>query len=228
MTNLGVTSDVKALRKIFNPDGLTLVDVGCGDGDLARKLAYVGATVIGVEPDSVQAQKNAQSDSVANVSFHQARASELPVEDQSVDGVMFSLSLHHVPQDEMQSSLDEALRVIKPTGFVAVIEPLLEGSYNNVIQLFHDETEVRTQAIEAIEAYAKPRYENSEQYMYTTESVYESFSVFASRYLEMTYNSFDSDVVLSSEVKRRFEDNRQGNIYVLEQPMRIDFFTNPK
>ena len=58
MIDLGKLSDVKALRRIINPDGLMLIDVGCGAGDLARKLAYVGATVIGVEPDTIQAQKN--------------------------------------------------------------------------------------------------------------------------------------------------------------------------
>ncbi len=48
MGDLGRLSDVKALRKIFDPNGLRLIDIGCGDGALARKLAYVGATVLGV------------------------------------------------------------------------------------------------------------------------------------------------------------------------------------
>ena len=227
MKNLGTTTDVKALREIFNPDGLRLIDVGCGAGDLARKLAYVGATVMGVEPDSEQAAKNAQSDPVENVTFYEARANQLPADDHTIDGLMFSLSLHHIPQNEMQSSIEEAFRVIKPSGFIAVVEPLLEGSYNHAIELFHDETQVRLQAIEAIENFAKPLFSNWQQYAYTTETTYESFDEFANYYIDMTYSELDSKVILCDAVRDRFESAREGDVYILRQPMRIDFFTGP-
>ena len=126
-TQLGTTTDVKALRQIFNPNGLRLVDVGCGAGDLSRKLAYVGASVLGVEPDTIQAKKNAEAEPVANVGFVEAVAHEMPVEGGSVDGVIFSLSLHHVPRTDMQASLEKAHGALKPGGFLAAVEPLLEG-----------------------------------------------------------------------------------------------------
>ncbi len=227
-TNLGTTTDVKALRKIFDPDGLRLVDVGCGSGDLARKLAYVGATVVGVEPDAVQAAKNAQADPVTNVSFHASRASKLPLEDRSVDGVMFSLSLHHIPQSEMQSSIDEAFRVVTSNGFFAAIEPMLEGSYNDAIELFHDETEVRLQAIQALKDFAQPRYSGWQQYYYTTETTYHNFEDFASYHIEMSHSALNPDLIQSEAVRKRFESTREGDSYVLRQPMRIDFFTDPR
>ncbi len=226
MCDLGVSTDVKALRNIFNPDGLKLVDVGCGAGDLARKLAWVGATVLGVEPDSIQAQKNAQAESVTNVEFVEAVAAEMPVDDATVDGVIFSLSLHHVPRDDMQASLEKARRALKPGGFLAVVEPLLEGTYNHCIELFHDETEVRHQAIDALEKYARPQFKNWQQYFYTTETRYENFDAFAGRYINMTYNSFNTDVICSDAVRERFEACRDGDDYLLLSPMRIDFFTD--
>lgn len=226
MGELGRLSDVKALRKIFDPNGLRLIDIGCGDGTLAHKLAYVGATVIGVEPDSIQAQKNAAAQPVNNVQFIEARASDIPVDDGSVDGVIFSLSLHHVPRDEMQASLNEARRVIRPGGFMAVAEPLVEGSYNAAIELFHDETAVRQHAIEALDNFASPQFTAWKQYFYTTEQRYDNFETFADRYINMTYNTFDRDIVTSSAVRERFESNRDGDDYLLLQPMRIDYFSD--
>ena len=226
MTDLGRLSDVKALRAIFNPDGKRLIDVGCGDGDLVRKLAYVGARVLGVEPDTQQAQKNALAEPVENVEFVEARACDIPAEDGSVDGVIFSLSLHHVPRDEMQASLEKAQQVVKPDGFLAVAEPLLEGSYNDAIELFHDETIVRNHAIDAIKKYASPLFKNWTQYFYTTETRYPNFEAFVNRYANITYYDFDVDIVRSDAVRDRFESNRDGDDYLLLQPMRIDYFTN--
>ena len=226
MCDLGRLSDVKALRSIFDPNELRLIDIGCGDGSLARKLAYVGATVMGVEPDSIQAQINASAESVENVQFFEAYANEIPADDSSVDGVIFSLSLHHVPRDEMQASLNEARRVIKPGGFMAVAEPLVEGSYNAAIELFHDETEVRQHAIEALQSFACPQFNDWRQYFYTTETRFESFDTFADHYINMTYNTFDRDIITSAAVRERFESNRDGNDYLLLQPMRIDLFSD--
>ena len=225
--DLGRLSDVKALRTIFNPQGLRLVDVGCGDGTLARKLAYVGATVVGFEPDAVQAQKNAQAVPTANVTFFEARAKHIPVDDASVDGVIFSLSLHHVPREEMQASLEDARRVIRPGGFLAVVEPLPEGSYNDAIQLFHDETEVRQYAVEALTHYARPLFTHWQHYFYTTETRYGSFDDFADRYASITYSEFDPAIVRSDAVRERFEASRDGEGYLLLQPMRVDFYTDP-
>ncbi len=224
MCDMGRLSDVRALRSIFDPDGLRLMDIGCGDGTLARKLAYVGATVTGVEPDSIQAQKNAAAEPMENVRFVQARACEIPADDNSVDGLIFSLSLHHVPRDQMRASLEEARRVIAPGGFMAVAEPLLEGSHNAAIELFHDETEVRQHAIEALKKFARPLFTNWRQYFYTSEARYDNFEVFSNRYINTTYNSLDRDIITSDAVRKRFESNRDGDDYLLLQPMRIDYY----
>ena len=57
-TDLGERSDVAALLALTPVSGLALVDVGCGAGRNARDLAEAGATVLGVEPDPIQAARN--------------------------------------------------------------------------------------------------------------------------------------------------------------------------
>ncbi|MEM7209783.1 MAG: class I SAM-dependent methyltransferase [Pseudomonadota bacterium] len=227
-TELGTTTDVKALRAIFDPNGLHLVDLGCGAGDLARKLAYVGATVLGVEPDAAQAEKNAAATAVDRVSFVQACAHEMPVDEGSSDGVMFSLSLHHVPKDLMQASIEKAIGVLKPDGFLAVVEPLFAGSYNDCIELFHNEEAVRKDAEAAVKQFAAPHFDRWQQFFYTTETHYDNFDEFSDRYVNMTYLTFHADVVRSDVVRQRFEACREGDRYCLRSPMRIDFFTAKK
>ena len=42
----------------------------------------------------------------------------------------------------------------------------------------------------------------------------------------MTYNTFDREIVTSSAVRERFESSRDGDDYLLLQPMRIDYFSD--
>ncbi|MGB1110739.1 MAG: class I SAM-dependent methyltransferase, partial [Gammaproteobacteria bacterium] len=169
MTQLGIATDLQALLSLIDPKGLTLLEAGCGDGSLARQLVGQGATVMGLEPDPVQATKNAQAEPMVGLSFHESPADQMPLEDASVHGVIFSLSLHHIPKPLMGPSLREAHRVLKPGGFLAVVEPIADGSNNHVMELFHDEREVRDVAIEALERDAAPLFEQRQQYFYTTE-----------------------------------------------------------
>ena len=78
--------------------GRSLIDVGCGGGALARALAERGATVLGVEPDPVQAARNREASETPGVSFAEGRAESLPVGDGAADGAIFGRSLHHVPR----------------------------------------------------------------------------------------------------------------------------------
>ena len=109
---------------------------------------------------------------------------------------------------------------------MAVAEPLAEGSYNAVIELFHDETEVRQHAIEALQSFARPQFTDWRQYFYTTETRFESFDTFTDHYINMTYNTFDRNIITSAAVRERFESNRDGNDYLLLQPMRIDLYSD--
>ena len=148
--DLGELSDVAAVTAMTSVTGLRVVDVGCGAGKTTRELAALGATVLAIEPDPIQAAKNREAEPAPGVTFFEARAESLPADSGSMDGVFYFRSLHHVPIDAMEAALAEAARVLKPDGFLCVMEPGMDGTHFPVMRPFHDETRVRTAAQAAL------------------------------------------------------------------------------
>ena len=145
--HLGERADVDAVDALASVAGLTVVDVGCGAGKASRDLAALGATVIAVEPDPIQAAKNRAADPTPGVVFHEGRAERLPVASGSANGAFFFRSLHHVPIERMELAIVEVARALNPeTGFLCVVEPGMDGTHFRVMRPFNDETRVRNAA----------------------------------------------------------------------------------
>ena len=109
---------VSELRR-HHPEGV-LVDVGCGPGYLIATMtrAFPQLDIVGVdiaEEMLQKATKNLSSPDLAEkVSFRRGDIRELPFDDNSVDFVVSTLSLHH--WSEPKQSLREIHRVLKPSG----------------------------------------------------------------------------------------------------------------
>jgi GT2 family glycosyltransferase/SAM-dependent methyltransferase len=95
-----------------------VLEVGGGRSGLAR-LLYPGAqvTTIDLDPDLADAPVNRD----ARVRFVTGDATELPFADASFDVVTFFDVLEHIPDDRRAAR--EALRVLRPGGFVLVSTP---------------------------------------------------------------------------------------------------------
>ena len=100
------------------PPGVAL-DVGCGTGVLAARLADAGFDVVGVDPsDGMLAQLRARAPRVRAV---HGSGSALPFEDASFDLVLSVATLHHIADpDDVRATLAEMVRVVKPSGRVVV------------------------------------------------------------------------------------------------------------
>lgn len=225
-TNLGEQSDINAISTVVSVKGLSIVDVGCGPGTLARDLCALGATVLGVEPDSIQAGKNRNAPQIAGLEFAEASAERLPVLDTSTDGVFFCRSLHHVPIEHMDGAFKEATRVLKrQSGFLCIIEPSIDGSYYRVSRPFHDETLVRTEAQAALRRTAKELFRGLELFEYKQTRRYSNFEQLIARVTSQTFNNIRRDQVETNEVKRLFESSRtERGDYEFEQPMLINLY----
>ena len=220
----GTSTDLAVLERLVQVEGRALIDVGCGGGALARALAERGATVLGVEPDPVQAERNRAAPESAGVTFAEGRAEALPAEGGAADGVVFGRSLHHVPQAAMRPALAEARRALAPGGFLYVLEPVMEGAFSAVMKPFHDETEVRRLAREAV-VEAAPLFARAREVHYEIERRFPSHEAFVTQFTSLSYNSYGADAVRSETVKRLFETGRtQAGDYAFVQPMRVDLF----
>ncbi|MEZ5168669.1 MAG: class I SAM-dependent methyltransferase, partial [Acidimicrobiales bacterium] len=90
----------------------SILDVGTGEGQIARALAAEGAEVIGLDPTAAQVDVGRSRGGGPRYAL--AGAAALPVATASVDGVVVCLVLEHV--DELDEALTEVARVLRPGG----------------------------------------------------------------------------------------------------------------
>lgn len=228
-TDLGEKTDIDAVQALLPLQGLSVVDIGCGPGILSRALCGLGATVLAVEPDPIQAGKNRAAPAATGLTFVEAGAEHLPVGSGSLDGVFFFRSLHHVPGAHMAEALTEAARVLKrESGFLCVVEPAMTGSHFQVMRPFHDETRVRTEAQAALAGTAARLFRDMTRYRYIQHPRHADFAAMVARVTGQTFNDIKRDRVETDEVRALFETGRTADgDYVFEQPMLLDLYRGP-
>ncbi|MEO1060276.1 MAG: class I SAM-dependent methyltransferase [Actinomycetota bacterium] len=101
-----------------------VLDVGTGDGQIARLLAARGQWVVGVDP--TQAQLAYAAERAGGPAYVRAGAAGLPLADDSVDAVVACLVFEHV--EDVDAGLAEVGRVLRPGGRFAFFlnHPLLQ------------------------------------------------------------------------------------------------------
>ena len=101
-----------------------ILDVGCGDGQIARALAAAGCSVTGVDPTGrnleVARERGGGPEYLAGT------ADDLPFDDGSFDAVLACLVFEHI--DELDAAIAEVARVLRPGGRFAFFlnHPLLQ------------------------------------------------------------------------------------------------------
>jgi SAM-dependent methyltransferase len=145
-----VRSTLEVLTELVTLENRDVVDVGCGDGALVRRLAGLGARVTGVEVSKQALERARSHPPVAGERYVEGTGQALGLPDASADVVVFMQSLHHVPAEQMDAALAEAARVVRPRGGVYVQEPLAEGAFFDLVALVDDETQVRVLAQRAL------------------------------------------------------------------------------
>lgn len=103
-------------RQLPTPQGLRVLDVGCGGGYLSEQLAELGCEVTGVDasvPSLEAARRHAASQGL-RIDYREGRAEALPFADASFDVVCCCDVLEHV--DDVGAVIAEIARVLKPGG----------------------------------------------------------------------------------------------------------------
>jgi len=107
--------------------GESVLDVGCGTGSLAlaakRRVGDTGS-VSGVDasPDMIALATRKATRAGAAVTFRVGTAERLPYADASLDAVMATLMLHHLPAPLRRDFAREARRVLRPGGRILTVD----------------------------------------------------------------------------------------------------------
>lgn len=101
-----------------------VLDLGCGEGQIARALAATGATVTGVDP--TWRNLTVATRRAGGPRYLSAEAARLPLRDASVDAAVACLVFEHV--DDVDAAIAEVARVLRPGGTFAFLlnHPLLQ------------------------------------------------------------------------------------------------------
>ncbi|SHO43073.1 class I SAM-dependent methyltransferase [Anaerocolumna xylanovorans] len=107
------------LRRLRKEECASILDVGCGTGNVLIELANGSRKLYGVDlsENMVNIAKERLKDSAVIVT---ADAGELPFENNSFDILLCNASFHHYPQPE--AVLGEMRRVLKPSGVLLIGE----------------------------------------------------------------------------------------------------------
>jgi SAM-dependent methyltransferase len=108
--------------ELLPPPGRLTIDLGCGEGRLARELDVRGHRVLGVDSSAAMVRAAAQASPAAKVVV--ADAGRLPVRAGVADLVVAFMSLFNI--DDMPGAVREVERVLVPGGrlCLAVVHPL--------------------------------------------------------------------------------------------------------
>jgi len=104
--------------------GCRVLDVGCGTGDILRLLAPLVApgNAVGIDLSATmiaEAERRTRG-SVSNISFQVGNALDLPLDTGSIDRVLATQVLLHIP--DPWTALGEMCRVLAPNGLVSIGE----------------------------------------------------------------------------------------------------------
>jgi 2-polyprenyl-6-hydroxyphenyl methylase/3-demethylubiquinone-9 3-methyltransferase len=106
-----------AIRRALGPlDGLRVLDLGCGKGRFARRLAQGGAKVVGLDVSRGMLEAAAG----AGLPCLVASARRLPFPDRAFDAVVAVEVFEHL--GAIGTALDEARRVLRPGGRLVLID----------------------------------------------------------------------------------------------------------
>jgi ubiquinone/menaquinone biosynthesis C-methylase UbiE len=103
-----------------------VLDIGCGTGTLLTliKRLHPDVHVVGLDPDPralARARRKAERAAVS-IQFDQGFSDELPYPEVSFDRVFSSFMFHHLQPDEKGRTLREVRRVLKPGGFLHLLD----------------------------------------------------------------------------------------------------------
>jgi ubiquinone/menaquinone biosynthesis C-methylase UbiE len=113
-------TNAAVLNAVGEAKGLAVLDAGCGEGYLSRKIAEDGAVVTGVDASGelIKAARAHELASKLPVSFDVGTVDSLPYQDRSFDLVLCNHLMNDL--EDPTQTLKEFARVLRPRGRVVI------------------------------------------------------------------------------------------------------------
>jgi len=222
--------EAEIYNRLLSLNNKHILELGCGNAEITRNIAMSGTNrrVTALEVDKIAHEKNLRIVDLPNVTFGLAGAQEIPLENESADIAFMFKSLHHVPLELMDLSMQEIRRVLKPGGMVYISEPIFDGDFNDILRLFHDEKKVREAAFESTRrSIDEGLFNLVEETYFNSPMKFEDFSDFETRVLKVTHTSHELDEAIYSRVKERFEQHMGNDGANFLMPIRVDLLQRP-
>jgi ubiquinone/menaquinone biosynthesis C-methylase UbiE len=198
-------------------DGLSGLDVGCGEGHNTRLVAERGARMTGIDVSEtfIRYAKEAEDVHPLGIDYGLASAAELPFEAAGFDFVTAFMSLMDIPETERV--LAEVFRVLRPGGFFqfSITHPCFDTPHRRNLR---DESG-HTYAVEVAE-YFVGREGEVKEWLFSAAppDVKEGLAPFRIPVFMRTLSSWLNRLVESGFVLERFGEPYPSDEAVRERP----------
>ena len=213
------------LKDLLPLSAAHVIELGCGNAEKTRILVRDGqvASILALEVDTIQHEKNLHIRDLPTVSFSLGGAEAIPAPDASCDIILMFKSLHHVPLDKMDQAMMELNRVLRPGGVAYLSEPVYAGEFNQILHLFHDEKRVREAAFAAIQrAVQEGAFELVVQRFFNTPAHFDSFAQFEEQILQVTHTQHQIAADLHERIRNAFMRHKTVEGVNFHNPIRVD------
>lgn len=212
---------IEAVGELVDLAGLSVLDVGAGDGSFLRQLAQKGATATGVEISEERVIKAAKQ---SGCDVHLAGAQDLPFKDARFELVTFMFSLHHVPEALHEAALREAARVLRPGGDLIVAEPEIDSDMTKIVASVDDETAVRRAALASLAKLSgEIGYQLVQKLGYRLTRRYDDFEALVARVVSVDPARAAVFPSVEEEMRARFNQlaEKRGAQFEVHQKVRL-------
>jgi ArsR family transcriptional regulator len=112
------------------PFSRTIVDLGCGTGDLLAYLQKVAERVIGVDksPRMLEEARKRYLNEKVKIDLRIGEIEHLPLGDHEADLAIINMVLHHIPSPQV--SFKEINRILKPNSYFIIVDFLKHKNEN--------------------------------------------------------------------------------------------------